>query len=1535
VGSPKGRKEREDSRTAHDDLSDGAAVDLLREEFASLLKPVTPDAETLFDGAPVEEYVDDYTARLGASGGKPARLIESQVPLRTPGLGRGGASKHPVDLDLVAKGGHFAPENGIVKLEVPEDASGGIRVGPASVVPGGDAGVERVDADTLAYPNVSRDTDLAVNTTATGFETFHQLRSPAAREEQRLRLALPPGATLRPNKGGGAEVVQDGERKLSVSPPAAVDAQGQEVASTMDVDGDTIVIKTPHRGKSVAYPVLVDPEFTVKDDWACGWGSGNCTDTWFHGRGYQNASNQGPILDGLKYWKFATTTPGVVWGASKQCLASSYYNFNSCLFGYWFGGGPNWWVPGDNQWSPGQTGLHVWAGGGNRYPGGSRAYWYYDAPGGATTQIYRADFGARFLYRSPETGGLFSYNGIWSTADNWWAQNPYSRPPGPAVQAFNGTEVGVTGQAGVHRWDAVFGHGSPGRQRAEFGLANFGGDVSPAWGKYALAYMGAAIMTLTDPEAPTLTNTAPTGVSGWADRADVFTFAPKASDPGLGVRRMRLIAPGGPTLTRGVSCNGTSGLPCAADFTLSSANANDNAVVDGNRQAAASAYKVKASDLPEGSTDVKLDASDALAGDGHDATKTETVKVDRSPPVIQLSGSLKDAAGSEVAPGQYTLNVAATDGRTDQGPTGRRSGVVSVSTTIDGREVDSADQPCPQDSCPLNRTVTVNTQDLGPGSHEVIVSATDQLGHEKTETFSFTVASCCFDAPTTWGIGIGYDSPLYGDVTGDGLSDAVAKNSLTGAWSVAASDGTSFGTFQGWGALPQLAGAQDNAVGDVDGDGLADLVSRNRATGEVFVSKSDGNSFQTPVSAGTWSAARDFNLADLEGGDEGEVDLVGRDSSDGRIYAGLSWDGRFESGVAVTDYAVPAGPLFADATGDSGADMIIRDGTSIQVAEFASEEQVFDDPTAWGSVPSGHSLLVADTDLNDTADAVSVDPGTGDVSVAASNGKAFGAAKKIGTFPTGYRLAASDVTGDQRADVIGQQPTTKELRVAKMQALTGHVDASDDWTPASDLPYADGSNLGSDDGEDEADAVQARAAAGSQSNPSKKMKLGMYDERLLSRGGLTNPDNGQLIDQGPALAMTAAPYRSAPADKAVGRLLDRMKSAGVSIVRQTVYWGWNDTGSGQDRYAALEQVRRLVYMIRDRGMRPYLTITGNATRGVDCNAAYNANGIGCTAPKRTGANPDPEAFKAFATAVAARFNDPDYRVVEYGIWNEPNSRDWLTTDSAGRGTRGSYGRYRQLYKAGYAGVNSANPKNRVFIGELAARNSYGLSPGSYLCRTVEAEGSGTLSTDAVAWHPYQHMNSPMQKSLAGQTGIGNTAAIQKLIEGLYRNGAKIVPGKKNKPTCKTAEGGPKLRVSQGRVPPLVFTEFGYLSLPFDGKKLARRDWHTEPTRASWSYSALKQARSKYAAWTVMYSTTDKYSGSPLLPDVHADYGLISPSGEVNGNRPYGRKNENSTEKTEKAYNSPVPRLAYCRVRAWAINGGLLGANPPSCASLSG
>lgn len=732
LASPASKRERADSRTAHDGLGDGAAVDLLRGEFSALLKPMVPDAETLLAGSLVTEFLDDYTVRVTATKREPGRIIDSQIPLRAPAEDQPGAPKKPVDLDLVASGEGFAPDNGVADLELPDQVADGVQVGPVTVTPAGQAGVERVDSDTLAYPNLATDTDFAVNATPTGFESFHQLRSPKASEVQRLRVALPAGSELRlleghgVDKRDGAEVVRGGKQMMSVSPPVAVDAQGRDVPTTLKVEGKEVVIETPHRDKSFAYPILVDPEWTVKDDWACGFGSTNCTDTWFHGHGYSSPSNEGPILAGLGQWGFSSNMPWVPYAHDTKCTRT-FFNY-TCEFGESYGGGHNWDGPSGLK-SYGDTGLHVWGGSGNTYPAGSNAFYYYQSPGW-TSRITRVDFGAKFMRHQGNSGWLIPFTGIYSYPMGNWV-------PG-AVSFYGGAEDGVDDGRLNHHWNAHIAGDYPGAQYAAFGVAALYNSPTDGYSNMR-AYMGGAIIQMTDPEAPTLTNTDPTGPGGWAKAGDSYTFSPTAQDLGLGVKRIRLTTPNGIDRQRLVFCNGARTAPCPPNFKLEPGNPSiiqdnpkpgDQIVTrdpnTGNAQA--DPITIQADNLPEGQTPITLEVSDAIGGTGHDTAVTKTVKVDRSRPTASLAGI---GNGEMLRDRTYQLTATGQD---------QTSGTKSVHLTLDGAELaESTTCPAAPAPCEIQANLEGGDSSLAEGEHTLVVTSTDHAGNATTSTSTFNV----------------------------------------------------------------------------------------------------------------------------------------------------------------------------------------------------------------------------------------------------------------------------------------------------------------------------------------------------------------------------------------------------------------------------------------------------------------------------------------------------------------------------------------------------------------------------------------------------------------------------------------------------------------------------------------------------------------------------------------------------------------------------------------------------------------------------
>jgi len=81
-------------------------------------------------------------------------------------------------------------------------------------------------------------------------------------ERVAYHVTLPSGATLQA-ADGGALITRGGKVLARVSEPTAQDAQGVAVPVSMAVSGDDLVLTVALRGRSVDYPILVDPEFIL------------------------------------------------------------------------------------------------------------------------------------------------------------------------------------------------------------------------------------------------------------------------------------------------------------------------------------------------------------------------------------------------------------------------------------------------------------------------------------------------------------------------------------------------------------------------------------------------------------------------------------------------------------------------------------------------------------------------------------------------------------------------------------------------------------------------------------------------------------------------------------------------------------------------------------------------------------------------------------------------------------------------------------------------------------------------------------------------------------------------------------------------------------------------------------------------------------------------------------------------------------------------------------------------------------------------
>ena len=227
-----------------------------------------------------------------------------------------------------------------------------------------------------------------------------------------------------------------------------------------------------------------------------------------------------------------------------------------------------------------------------------------------------------------------------------------------------------------------------------------------------------------------------------------------------------------------------------------------------------------------------------------------------------------------------------------------------------------------------------------------------------------------FVALETWGYhsAWGTHGTLLGDVNGDGMEDLIAlnDNAVNGAW--ARRDSVAFGGGQGTFYGGAFYGSHGTFLGDVTGDGRADLVGLGDGYIGVIPSVGGGfNGYQT-WSYDTFDGGHGTFLKDVTG--DGKADLV--TLGDGYVGVlrsqGTSF-GPFEIWYWGSFFGTRASHL-GDVDGDSIADLVTNDEDRVRV--LRSTGSYFGTPeTWWGTGFYGYrGTFLGDVDGNSRADLI-------------------------------------------------------------------------------------------------------------------------------------------------------------------------------------------------------------------------------------------------------------------------------------------------------------------------------------------------------------------------------------------------------------------------------------------------------------------------------------------------------------------------------------------------------------------------------------
>jgi len=258
--------------------------------------------------------------------------------------------------------------------------------------------------------------------------------------------------------------------------------------------------------------------------------------------------------------------------------------------------------------------------------------------------------------------------------------------------------------------------------------------------------------------------------------------------------------------------------------------------------------------------------------------------------------------------------------------------------------------------------VAVGDYDTGGGVGPFIIKSAVLLGNGNgtfgAATYTTLHSSGAFDD--------GFTSATYGDVNGDGKLDIITSitDGGTGGQDYLVALGTGTGSF-----TPQTAVATNNLerglkLYDLNGDGKLDLISADSSSGNVNVRYGNGNgTFQTAASYSAGNGATAVAVGDLN--HDGIYDLVvGASAGTLNVLLGNS-NGTFQSKVSYT--AASSSPnqvILADLNNDGNLDVVTDKQTFLGNSDGTFAAGVTR-TTATRSLPySSDTQLVASGDAN-------------------------------------------------------------------------------------------------------------------------------------------------------------------------------------------------------------------------------------------------------------------------------------------------------------------------------------------------------------------------------------------------------------------------------------------------------------------------------------------------------------------------------------------------------------------------------------------
>jgi hypothetical protein len=301
-----------------------------------------------------------------------------------------------------------------------------------------------------------------------------------------------------------------------------------------------------------------------------------------------------------------------------------------------------------------------------------------------------------------------------------------------------------------------------------------------------------------------------------------------------------------------------------------------------------------------------------------------------------------------------------------------------------------------------------------------------------------------------------------GDLNGDGRLDIVVANFDSSSVSVllnATARGDSSFTFDDQGEFTTGDGPTAVALGDIDGDGRLDIVVANRTTETISVLlnqtalRADTAEFADHVEFGTGTDPMAVAVGDVTGDGLADVAFANAGSNNVSVLVNTSGAGAV-SFATRRNFATAADPravAIGDVTGDGRADLVVANTGADTVSVHRNTTPVGDGTARFATRqefdvgPTPLSVVVRDFDRDGVLDIITANSGNGSVTVLRNDSSAGTTSPSFTAQQFSARLGAAavavgDVNGDNRTDLAVANAGDDSVSVLAAAATVVEVD---------------------------------------------------------------------------------------------------------------------------------------------------------------------------------------------------------------------------------------------------------------------------------------------------------------------------------------------------------------------------------------------------------------------------------------------------------------------------------------------------------------